>query len=92
MQSRRPSGLRKTTNPDNSLAHRTTWLRSDFDLAIFVLGTNLEKGKECKQLKSSVWEITPLNFQQIRYAVFDALVSFEIAKGPTSLGYMLLDE
>ena len=28
--SRRPSGLRKTTNPDNSLAHRTTWLRSDF--------------------------------------------------------------
>ena len=30
--SRRPSGLRKTTNPDNSLAHRTTWLRSDFML------------------------------------------------------------
>ena len=29
--SRRPSGLRKTTNPDNSMAHRTTWLRSDFD-------------------------------------------------------------
>ena len=29
-KSRRPSGLRKTTNPDNSLAHRTTWLRSDF--------------------------------------------------------------
>ena len=29
MISRRPSGLRKTTNPDNSLAHRTTWLRSD---------------------------------------------------------------
>ena len=27
-RSRRPSGLRKTTNPDNSLAHRTTWLRS----------------------------------------------------------------
>ena len=28
----RPSGLRKTTNPDNSLAHRTTWLRSDLIL------------------------------------------------------------
>ncbi len=28
--SRRPSGLRKTTHHINSLAHRTTWLRSDF--------------------------------------------------------------
>ncbi|WP_458460919.1 hypothetical protein [Paenibacillus sp.] len=28
--SRRPSGLRKTTLSYNSLAHRTTWLRSDF--------------------------------------------------------------
>ncbi|MDE9359352.1 hypothetical protein NB859_009995, partial [Pseudomonas aeruginosa] len=28
--SRRPSGLRKTTIAYNSLAHRTTWLRSDF--------------------------------------------------------------
>ena len=28
--SRRPSGLRKTTFTHNSLAHRTTWLRSDF--------------------------------------------------------------
>ena len=27
--SRRPSGLRKTTITLNSLAHRTTWLRSD---------------------------------------------------------------
>ncbi|MDE9402451.1 hypothetical protein NB851_027340, partial [Pseudomonas aeruginosa] len=27
--SRRPSGLRKTTVQSNSLAHRTTWLRSD---------------------------------------------------------------
>ena len=63
-----------------------------FDLANFVLGTNLEKGKECKQLKSSGWEITPLNFQQIRYAAFDALISFEIAKGATILGYMCLDE
>ena len=30
-----PSGLRKTTNPDNSLAHRTTWLRSDLDYKLF---------------------------------------------------------
>ena len=29
-QSRRPSGLRKTRVSCNSLAHRTTWLRSDF--------------------------------------------------------------
>ena len=29
MESRRPSGLRKTKGYDNSLAHRTTWLRSD---------------------------------------------------------------
>ncbi len=28
--SRRPSGLRKTRHIINSLAHRTTWLRSDF--------------------------------------------------------------
>ncbi len=28
-QSRRPSGLRKTKLVCNSLAHRTTWLRSD---------------------------------------------------------------
>ncbi|MDI2053555.1 NAD(P)/FAD-dependent oxidoreductase [Bradyrhizobium sp. Mp19] len=28
--SRRPSGLRKTNMSGNSLAHRTTWLRSDF--------------------------------------------------------------
>ncbi len=28
--SRRPSGLRKTMTRPNSLAHRTTWLRSDF--------------------------------------------------------------
>ncbi|MDI2052794.1 DoxX family protein [Bradyrhizobium sp. Mp19] len=29
MISRRPSGLRKTNMSGNSLAHRTTWLRSD---------------------------------------------------------------
>ena len=28
-RSRRPSGLRKTRSDVNSLAHRTTWLRSD---------------------------------------------------------------
>ncbi len=30
--SRRPSGLRKTRETNNSLAHRTTWLRSDLIL------------------------------------------------------------
>ena len=29
--SRGPSGLRKTTNPHNSLAHRTTWVRTGFN-------------------------------------------------------------
>ena len=31
-KSGRPSGLRKTRRESNSLAHRTTWLRSDFGL------------------------------------------------------------
>ena len=34
-ESRRPSGLRKTTITLNSLAHRTTWLRSDFPSFFF---------------------------------------------------------
>ncbi len=34
MPSRRPSGLRKTTSFFNSLAHRTTWLRSDLTTKI----------------------------------------------------------
>ena len=33
--SRRPSGLRKTRRESNSLAHRTTWLRSDFPCGNF---------------------------------------------------------
>ena len=33
-RSRRPSGLRKTTCFPNSLAHRTTWLRSDLELEL----------------------------------------------------------
>ncbi|MDQ7981364.1 VapE family protein [Paraburkholderia sp. SARCC-3016] len=44
LQSRRPSGLRKTKHSTNSLAHRTTWLRSDlsgddplFDKAVSVV-------------------------------------------------------
>ena len=32
--SRRPSGLRKTRNLRNSLAHRTTWLRSDLSFSL----------------------------------------------------------
>ena len=30
-ETRSPSGLRKTTLSYNSLAHKTTWLRSDLD-------------------------------------------------------------
>ncbi len=40
-KSRRPSGLRKTKLGFNSLAHRTTWLRSDFLGARRVLGLDL---------------------------------------------------
>ena len=35
-QSRRPSGLRKTKHSTNSLAHRTTWLRSDLRCTITI--------------------------------------------------------
>ena len=41
LQSRRPSGLRKTTIVVNSLAHRTTWLRSDF-IGVPVKGSVLD--------------------------------------------------
>ena len=43
-RSRRPSGLRKTKSRVNSLAHRTTWLRSDFPL--FGLFTGLHAKPE----------------------------------------------
>ena len=36
LASRRPSGLRKTTITLNSLAHRTTWLRSDFTVLLSI--------------------------------------------------------
>ena len=39
-RSRRPSGLRKTRRESNSLAHRTTWLRSDFGVT-FLTTTRL---------------------------------------------------
>ncbi len=39
--SRRPSGLRKTRETNNSLAHRTTWLRSD--LGAFLMQKRREK-------------------------------------------------
>ena len=35
-ESRRPSGLRKTNPHYNSLAHRTTWLRSDLEQMMFL--------------------------------------------------------
>ena len=50
-----------------------------FDVAIFVLGTNLQKGDETVALRSSGWENYPLTYQRIKYAALDARVSFEIA-------------
>lgn len=87
---KKPVDLQKRIDIPTTTCSKST--PSLFDLANFVLGTNLEKGNECKQLKNSGWAIAPLNFQRIRYAAFDALISFEIAKGATSLGYMRLDE
>ena len=50
-----------------------------FDVANFVLGTNLQKGDETVALRSSGWENYPLTYKQIKYAALDARVSFEIA-------------
>ena len=50
--SRRPSGLRKTNFIVNSLAHRTTWLRSDFSLLIIEsnhLSARVERKSEAKR-------------------------------------------
>ena len=44
-----------------------------------MLGTNLQKGDETLALRSSGWENYPLTYERIKYAAFDARVSFEIA-------------
>ena len=50
-----------------------------FDVANFMLGTNLQKGDETLALRSSGWENYPLTYERIKYASLDARVSFEIA-------------
>ena len=50
-----------------------------FDIANFVLSTNLQKGDETVALRSSGWENYPLTYERIKYAALDAHVSFEIA-------------
>ena len=50
-----------------------------FDVANFVLGTNLQKGDETVAFRSSGWENYPLMYERIKYAALDAHVSFEIA-------------
>ena len=50
-----------------------------FDVANFVLGTNLQKGDETLALMSSGWENYTLMYERIKYAALDARVSFEIA-------------
>lgn len=44
-----------------------------------MLGKKLEKGAECEELRTSGWTIAPLTLEGIRYATFDARMSFEIA-------------
>ena len=50
-----------------------------FDVANFVLGTNLQKGDDMVALRSSGWEKYPLMYKRIKYVALDARVSFEIA-------------
>ena len=50
-----------------------------FDVANFLLGTNLQKGDETLALRSSGWENYPLTYERIKYAALDARVSYEIA-------------
>ena len=49
-----------------------------FDVANFVLGTNLQKGDDTLALRSSRWENYPLTYERIKYAALDARVSFKI--------------
>ncbi len=49
-RSRRPSGLRKTTPTANSLAHRTTWLRSDLEFSIKIKDNLNERSTITKRL------------------------------------------
>ncbi|GMC26307.1 unnamed protein product [Saccharomyces cerevisiae] len=50
--SRRPSGLRKTSSMTNSLAHRTTWLRSDLGSGGVFLMTHSAPYEKSKSLGS----------------------------------------
>ena len=56
-----------------------------FDVAKFVLGTNLQKGDETVALRSSGWEKYPLMYKRIKYVALDARVSFETAARPKEL-------
>ena len=49
-----------------------------FNVANFVLRTNLQKGDKTLALRSSGWENYPLTYEQIKYDALDARVSFEI--------------
>ena len=57
--SRRPSGLRKTRRESNSLAHRTTWLRSDLWFIgigwCFGMGKRVEKVVEERRRNLGWW-------------------------------------
>ena len=56
-----------------------------FDVANFVLGTNLQKGDETVALRSYGWENYPLTYKRIKYAALGARVSFEIAASSKEL-------
>lgn len=50
-----------------------------FDVANFVLRTNLQKGDETLALRSFGWGNYPLTYKRIKYAALNARVSFKIA-------------
>ena len=67
-RSRRPSGLRKTKHSTNSLAHRTTWLRSD--LAVLFQAANWAgDSREFSPVCLFRWRILVEKLKRIRRSV-----------------------
>ena len=66
--SRRPSGLRKTKHSTNSLAHRTTWLRSDFTALLTAgmhgLSTATRRAEPCTARSTLLF--LPASHQRLR--------------------------
>ena len=83
--SRRPSGLRKTKHSTNSLAHRTTWLRSDLlrsapkmnEFKLFVLESTVPLGFCCGGFSSTAGYV-PGNEARVPKVLNKVEVSIEV--------------